>query len=75
MKVLTLKAHYDGERICIDEPFELRPNTPLPVAVLSAEQTTDDRTDWAVLAKQALSHACGEDEPDYPNYLIRQKAF
>lgn len=35
MPAVTLKAHYDGERILLDEPFDLPPNTPLMVTVLS----------------------------------------
>jgi len=27
MPSVTLKAHYDGERILLDEPFEIPPNS------------------------------------------------
>lgn len=42
MPLLTLPAHFDGERICLDEPFVLRPDTRLMVVVLpeSKEETT-----------------------------------
>lgn len=36
MPSVSLKAHYDGERILLDEPFEIPPNSPLMVTVLAA---------------------------------------
>ena len=38
MASINLKAHYDGERILLDEPFDLPRNTPLVVTVLSPER-------------------------------------
>lgn len=64
MPSVTLKAHYDGERILLDEPFEIPPNSPLMVTVLSAsEQSTGG--DWAFAARKALSRAYGDNEPEY----------
>ena len=43
MLAVTLKAHYDGERILLDEPFEIPPNSPLMVTVLSATEAVVGR--------------------------------
>ena len=54
MNVLTLKAHYAGEKICLDEPFDLSPDTPLVVAVFTPDDEMQERADWIALAKKAL---------------------
>jgi hypothetical protein len=68
MNAVTLKAHYDGERIRLDEPFELAPDTKLLVLVVpdSAEAF---REDWFALSRPALARACGDDEPDYSDLI------
>ena len=35
MSFVTLPAHFDGEKICLDEPYPLRPNITLMVVVLN----------------------------------------
>jgi hypothetical protein len=64
MPAVTLKAHYDGERIVLDEPFEIPPNSPLMVTVLPPTEAVVDE-DWILVARKALSAAYGTDEPDY----------
>jgi hypothetical protein len=61
MPNVSLKAHYDGEHVVIDEPFELAPNSPLLVTVLSDGELSG----WTSLAVQSLARAYGEDEPEY----------
>ncbi len=56
MPAVTLKAHYDGERIILDEPFELPRNSPLMVTVLHAIEALTDE-DWMLTARKALSAA------------------
>jgi hypothetical protein len=34
MDTISITAHFDGERILLDEPIELEPNTKLIVTVL-----------------------------------------
>jgi hypothetical protein len=64
MEFITLAAHFDGERIQLDEPFDLPPNTPLIVTVLpSGAPPADDS--WTVTASMGLARAYGDDEPDY----------
>lgn len=64
MPTVTLKAHYDGERIVLDEPFEIPPNSPLMVTVLPMTAKVAGE-DWIGAAREALSRAYGEEEPDY----------
>ncbi len=64
MPAVTLKAHYDGERIILDEPFEIPPNSPLMVTVLPASEAVDG-DDWILTARKALSGAYGTAEPEY----------
>lgn len=66
---VTLKAHYDGEHIVLDEPFEIPRNAPLTVTVLahpaSELEHTRERASWAALSARSLARAYGDDEPDY----------
>ncbi len=41
MSKIALHAHFDGERIILDEPFELSPNAALLVTVLSPSSKAD----------------------------------
>lgn len=34
MEAITLPAHFDGDRILLDEPYELEPETNLVVTIL-----------------------------------------
>ena len=67
MSTVILKAHYDGQHIVLDEPFELLPNASLVVTVLpqNAAQSDDERSEWAALGAQSLANAYGDTEPEY----------
>jgi hypothetical protein len=67
MPAVILRAHYDGEHIVLDEPFELQPNAPLAVTVLppTTAKQERERADWAALGVQSLARAYGDDEPEY----------
>jgi hypothetical protein len=71
MKRVTLRAHFDGEQIRLDEPFELKPNTPLTVVVGGAEADADLR-DWPLLSARGLATAYGDDEPTYLLAMIKE---
>ncbi len=71
MPAVILKAHYDGKHIVLDEPFELPPNAPLAVTVLSPE-TDRERAEWAALGAKNLARAYGDGEPEYSIADIRQ---
>ena len=62
MAVVTLKAHFDGKHIVLDEPFELPPNAELAVTVVSP---AIDREDWSQMAAESLSRAYGDAEAEY----------
>ncbi|MHB1344129.1 MAG: hypothetical protein ACYCX3_07195 [Thermoleophilia bacterium] len=69
MITYTLRAHYDGEHIVLDEPFELPTNAPLTVIVLAPAPSEHDRererASWAALSAQSLARAYGDEEPEY----------
>ncbi len=67
MASVILKAHYDGEHIMLDEPFDLPPNAPLAVTVLSPVAPDGDlgRAEWVALGVQSLARAYGDAEPEY----------
>lgn len=71
MKAVTLKAHYDGKQICLDEPYPLRPDSQLVVTILSEpnEAPDEDRQAWYALGRRSLARAYGADEPDYSDCI------
>ena len=72
-KPVTLRAHFDGEHIRLEEAFELRPEMPVRVTVYPADSPPDsEREDWQLLAQQSLELAYGDDEPEYSPNLIRE---
>jgi len=73
MPTVTLKAHYDGERIVLDEPFDLPPDSPLMVTVLPA--AADDQSGhalWTALSAHNLSRAYSDSEPDYTQADVKR---
>jgi hypothetical protein len=64
MPAVTLKAHFNGKQIVLDEPFDLEPDSPLMVTVMPKDDSPED-AQWHRLAAGALLRAYGEDEPDY----------
>ena len=69
MTAVTLRAHYDGEHIVLDEPFEIPANAPLTVTVLAPDPSEHDRkrerASWAAISAWSLARAYGDDEPEY----------
>ena len=66
MATLTLKAHFDGEQILLDEPFDLPKDAPLLITVLTADDPLQaEREAWFELGKRSLARAYGDDEPEY----------
>jgi hypothetical protein len=64
MPAITLKAHYDGKSILLDEPFDLPPDASLMVTVLPPAADSE-RADWAHAAALGLARAYSADEPEY----------
>ncbi len=62
MSAIALNAHFDGQRIQLDEPYPLSTSTRLMVLVMPGDA---ERTDWQTLASVGLARAYGADEPEY----------
>lgn len=63
MKTVSVTAHFDGERILLDEALELEPNTKLIVTVLPGQDS--ERALWQLLAERSLAGAYADDEEEY----------
>jgi hypothetical protein len=66
----SIRAHFDGEHILLDEPVELEPNTKLIVTVLTAEDS--DRDVWLAVSRKRLEAAYENGEEEYPLDLIKE---
>jgi hypothetical protein len=66
---VTLKAHYDGQHIVLDEPVEIPVDVPLMVTILtpavSEPHLDHERASWSALSAWSLARAYGDDEPEY----------
>lgn len=72
MKQVILRAHFDGEQIRLDEPFELKPDTPLQVIVGGDDTLESEREDLFLLSNQRFAEAYGDDEPEYTLDMIKE---
>jgi hypothetical protein len=72
MNTISIRAHYDGEEIRLDEPFQLEPNSELIVTVLPKSVREPERDDWLRLSGARLEDAYRADEPDYSPDMIRE---
>ena len=72
MQTVTLTAHFDGEKIQLDEPFALPADARLLVTILPGAGA--ERKEWYALAKSGLARAYSDDKPDYPASLVRARA-
>ncbi len=64
MPSVTLRAHFNGTQVVLDEPFSLEPNVKLLVTILPTEADIE-RDDWLRLSAQSLESAYGDNEPEY----------
>ncbi len=65
MSPVTIRAHFDGNHIRLDEPCQLEPDAQLLIVVLPKQADDGEHEDWARLSRHALENAYAEDEPDY----------
>jgi hypothetical protein len=70
METKTLRAHFDGSQILLNEPFELEPNTELIVMV--GPTLDEEGEDWTRLSLQSLARAYSDDEPEYSLDVIKE---
>ena len=61
----TVRAHFHGELISLDEPCQLEPDTPLLVIILPQQHEESEQGDWHRLSQQTLANAYGAEEPAY----------
>lgn len=73
MHEVTLRAHFDGKQILLDEPYELEPETRLIVTVLSENKVSDEREPWLHLSLKGLENAYSEDDAEYTLDMIRRQ--
>jgi len=71
MESVTIRAHFDGKQILLDEPFQLEANAQLIITVLP-KSLDEEREDWSRLALASLERAYGDDEPEYSLELIKE---
>ena len=67
---ISIPAHFDGERILLDEPVELERNARLLVTVLP--QGEAERVAWLRLSAAQLDAGYDGDGDDYPLDSIKE---
>jgi len=75
LSLVALPAHFDGKRICLDEPFALKRDTKLIVTILPPSETIkvdSEHQEWLVLSYQKLKDAYDENEPEYSIDLVKE---
>ena len=68
----TVRAHFDGEHIRLDEPCLIEPDTPLLVIILPQQHEESEQADWFRLSQQTLANAYGAEEPEYSLDAIQE---
>jgi hypothetical protein len=68
MKLISLSAHFDGQSIQLDEPYQLEPNIKLIVTVLPEQSA--EREAWLWLSRHQLNNAYSQND-DYPLDAIK----
>jgi hypothetical protein len=64
MPAITLNAHFDGQKITLDEASDIPPNAKLLVTVL---ETPDlEQLSWQQLSPQNLARAYSNSQPRKP---------
>jgi len=66
----SIPAHFDGERILLDEPIELEPNAKLIIKVLPKSDAEHDA--WLQLSKGRLEDAFANGEDEYSLDLVKE---
>ena len=65
MPDISLRAHFNGQVIQLDEPYELPRDAQLLVIVLSPASSDSSMNGWAEQSAAGLSAAYGDSEPEY----------
>ncbi len=64
MPSLTLRGHFNGTQVVLDEPFSFKPDTLLLITVLPDQEDTE-REEWLNFSASSLNAAYSDDEPEY----------
>lgn len=76
MDTLTVSARFDGERILLNEPYELKPDMRLFVTIMPAPTLADtfekEHQDLLRLSLQGLASAYGDHEPEYTIDMVKE---
>ena len=72
MSLLTIRAHFDGEHVLLDEPCQLEPDAQLLIVVLPKQLQNGEHDDWTRLSLQALGSAYSAQEPEYSLDIIKE---
>ncbi len=73
MSAVTLKAHFDGRQICLDEPYPLERDAKLMVTVVPDDSVEAERRAWLAASQAAFERCYGENEPDYSDAVILER--
>ena len=72
MDTISIRAHFDGQEIRLDEPYQLEPDSELIVTVLPKRVRENERDSWLRISEARLGEAYGADEPDYSVEMVRE---
>ena len=64
MPSVTLRAHFNGDRVVLDEPAELKRDAKLLVTILP-DDDAEGSSEWFRMTETSFDSAFGEDEPEY----------
>lgn len=64
MQSVTLRAHFNGTQVVLDEPFSFEPDTKLLVTIVPDADDVE-RDEWMRFAALNLNAAYGDEEPEY----------
>ncbi len=70
MNPVSVPAHFDGERILLDEPVELEPDARLIVTILPKDN--DERNSWLRLSATRLANAYDGEGDEYALDSIKE---
>lgn len=71
MEPISIPAHFDGEKILLDKPYELEADAKLIVTVLPNHDSEHDA--WAGVSGDKLKHAYHDNEEEYSLDLIKDR--
>jgi len=65
MSAISLKAHFDGQAIRLDEPYDLPQDAQLLITILPSTSADPQLAGWPELSAAGLAGAYADHEPEY----------